>query len=85
MRSIVSTLLSLGFLASLATSTAVIPLRAKTPAPPSAPAALKVGDLAPDFKLRYFDGTALKQVSLSDYRGKKNVVLAFYVFAFTGG
>jgi peroxiredoxin len=24
-------------------------------------------------------------VKLSDYRGKKNVVLAFYIFAFTGG
>ena len=45
----------------------------------------KVGDLAPDFKLQYFDGTDLKDVSLSQYRGKKNVVLAFYVFAFTGG
>jgi cytochrome oxidase Cu insertion factor (SCO1/SenC/PrrC family) len=47
--------------------------------------ALKVGDLAPDFKLQYFDGHALKDVSLQDYRGKKNVVVAFYVFAFTGG
>jgi hypothetical protein len=46
---------------------------------------LKVGDVAPDFKLKYFDGKDLKEVSLSDFRGKKNVVLAFYVFAFTGG
>ena len=45
----------------------------------------KVGDLAPDFTLKYFDGNDLKDVKLSDYRGKKNVVLAFYVFAFTGG
>jgi hypothetical protein len=45
----------------------------------------KVGDAAPDFKLKYFDGKDLKDVSLSDYRGKKNVVLAFYIFAFTGG
>lgn len=45
----------------------------------------KVGDLAPEFKLQYFDGHELKDVSLSDYRGKKQVVLAFYVFAFTGG
>jgi hypothetical protein len=45
----------------------------------------KVGDMAPDFKLHYFDGHDLKDVSLSDYRGKKNVVLAFYIFAFTGG
>ena len=45
----------------------------------------KVGDVAPDFTLKYFDGNDLKDVKLSDYRGKKNVVLAFYVFAFTGG
>jgi hypothetical protein len=46
---------------------------------------LKVGDMAPDFKMQYFDGKDLKDVSLADYRGKKNVVLAFYIFAFTGG
>ena len=45
----------------------------------------KVGDLAPDFKLQYFDGHGMKDVSLSQYRGQKQVVLAFYVFAFTGG
>ena len=45
----------------------------------------KVGDMAPDFKLSYFDGQGLKEVSLSQYRGQKQVVLAFYVFAFTGG
>ena len=45
----------------------------------------KVGDAAPDFTLKYFDGNDLKDVKLSDYRGKKNVVLAFYIFAFTGG
>jgi cytochrome oxidase Cu insertion factor (SCO1/SenC/PrrC family) len=45
----------------------------------------KVGDTAPDFTLKYFDGNDLKDVKLSDYRGKKNVVLAFYIFAFTGG
>jgi hypothetical protein len=59
------------------------------PAPAQAPAAeplkLRVGDTAPDFKLSYFDGNDLKEVKLSDYRGKKNVVLAFYIFAFTGG
>ncbi len=52
-----------------------------TPPPP----ALKVGDVAPDFKLQYFDGSNLKEVTLDQYRGKKNVVLAFYIFAFTGG
>ena len=45
----------------------------------------KVGDVAPDFTLKYFDGNDLKDVSLSQYRGKKNVVVAFFIFAFTGG
>jgi hypothetical protein len=45
----------------------------------------KVGDMAPEFSLKYFDGNNLKDVKLSDFRGKKNVVLAFYIFAFTGG
>lgn len=49
------------------------------------PLKLKVGDKAPDFTLLAFDGKDLKKVSLHDYRGKKNVALAFYVFAFTGG
>ena len=44
-----------------------------------------VGDVAPDFTLKYFDGNDLKSVSLSEYRGKKNVVLGFFIFAFTGG
>lgn len=43
---------------------------------------VKVGDMAPNFKLTDQNG---KDVSLSDFRGKKNVALAFYVFAFTGG
>jgi|GEM_PF-212571 len=50
---------------------------------PSAPVThLKVGDPAPDFELTDTDG---QKVRLSDFRGKKNVVLAFYVLAFTGG
>ena len=43
---------------------------------------LEVGDVAPDFTLLANDW---KPVKLSDFRGKKNVVLAFYVLAFTGG
>jgi peroxiredoxin len=43
---------------------------------------LKVGDEAPDFTLPDTDN---KQVKLSDFRGKKVVVLAFFVAAFTGG
>ena len=49
------------------------------------PMKLKVGDVAPDFHLKYFDGAKVQDVSLSDFKGKKNVVLAFFVFAFTGG
>jgi AhpC/TSA family protein len=49
------------------------------------PPKVKVGDSAPDFKLLAFDGKDVKPVSLQDYRGKQNVVLAFYVFAFTPG
>ncbi len=60
-------------------------LSAQATKPAPAPMKLKVGDMAPDFKLQYFDGTDEKDVSLSQYRGKKNVVLAFYIFAFTGG
>jgi len=43
---------------------------------------LKVGDKAPDFTLPDQNG---QKVSLSSFQGKKNVVLAFYVLAFTGG
>ncbi len=43
---------------------------------------LKVGDVAPDFTLLANDW---KPVKLSDFRGKKTIVLAFYVLAFTGG
>jgi len=43
---------------------------------------LKSGDMAPDFMLL---DNHWKQIHLSDYRGKKNVVLAFYVLAFTEG
>jgi cytochrome oxidase Cu insertion factor (SCO1/SenC/PrrC family) len=43
---------------------------------------LKIGDPAPDFTLTNTKG---EKVKLSDFRGKKGVVLAFYVLAFTGG
>lgn len=59
--------------------------KAQASKPAAAPMQLNVGDVAPDFKLHYFDGSDLKEISLSQYRGKSNVVLAFYIFAFTGG
>jgi mycoredoxin-dependent peroxiredoxin len=42
---------------------------------------VEVGDKAPDFTLR---DQHKQEVRLSDFRGKKNVVLLFYPFAFTG-
>jgi hypothetical protein len=41
-------------------------------------AALKVGETAPDFELMAVTGKQRHQFKLSDYRGKKNVLLAFY-------
>jgi len=43
---------------------------------------VKVGNMAPDFTLTDQNGN---KVSLDQFKGKKNVALAFYVFAFTGG
>ncbi|MFG2677667.1 peroxiredoxin [Streptomyces sp. NPDC048392] len=43
--------------------------------------AIQVGDKAPDFELKDNHGRAVR---LSDFRGRKNVVLLFYPFAFTG-
>lgn len=55
-------------------------LFAQTVAPPKTH--LKVGDTAPDFTLPSTQGG---KVTLSDFRGKNTVVLAFYPAAFTGG
>ena len=73
------------FSACLLLAVLVQPFQGQSAKASAAPPALKVGDKAPDFKLQYFDGTDLKNVNLSDYHGKKNVILAFYIFAFTGG
>ena len=42
----------------------------------------KVGDMAPDFELKSHLRKG-KQVRLSDFRGKQNVVIAFYPLAWT--
>ena len=47
-----------------------------------APVALKVGDKAPDFQITTAGEKPLK---LSDFKGKKNVLIAFYPKAFTPG
>ena len=66
---------------------------AQTPAVPRATPVvphtnLKVGQAAPDFTLPSTivgsDGRGVRY-KLSDFKNKKNVVLAFYVLAFTGG
>ena len=53
---------------------------AQTPPPKTS---LKVGDMAPDFELS--STTPGKKIKLSDFRGKKIVVVAFFPAAFTGG
>jgi AhpC/TSA family len=75
-----------------AQTTPPAPTTTPTPAKPAAPSAphtnLKVGDKAPDFTLPSTivgDDKRSVRYKLSDFQGKKNVVLAFYVFAFTGG
>jgi hypothetical protein len=83
-------------LAAAAVLTAQTPTATPT-ASPAAPLAtqpavphtsLKVGQMAPDFTLPSTiagaDGRSVRY-KLSDFRDKKNVVLAFYVLAFTGG
>ena len=57
-------------------------LRAADKPADTPPPAIKVGDMAPDFTLTDQKGN---KVSLHDFKGKKNVALAFYIFAFTGG
>ncbi len=71
-RRLIPALMALAFL--------TVAAAAQTPQAPQTK--LKVGDEAPDFTLT---DTAGNKVKLSDFRGKKNVVLAFYVLAFTGG
>lgn len=68
------------FRVSLACAALSLTLAAQNTAPPKT--SLKIGEEAPDFSL---PDTTGKQVKLSDFRGKKVVVLAFFPAAFTGG
>ena len=72
-------LLSAVAILALAASSVAVAQEKKAAAPEPT---VKVGDTPPDFTL--LDQNR-KPVKLSDFRGKKSVVLAFYVFAFTGG
>ena len=69
MKTFTAVLVSIGFLGSV---------YAQEIKPPKTQ--LKVGDTAPDFTL---PDTNDKPVKLSDFRGKKSVVLAFFPAAFT--
>ncbi len=64
----------------LAGSLAAVNLFGQGSQPPHT--SLKTGDMAPDFEL---SATTGGKVKLSDFRGKSNVVLAFFPAAFTGG
>jgi AhpC/TSA family len=41
-------------------------------------AALQAGEMAPEFELPAVTGKQRHKVKLSDFRGKKNVIVAFY-------
>jgi len=45
--------------------------------------ALKVGDLAPDFELPAVEGEQRLKIKLSDFRGKKNVLVTFHPLNWT--
>ncbi len=66
-----------------------VPLHAQQSAPPPAPA-VKVGQPAPGFTLRYLARTPdgkyePKTVSLGEFKGQKTVILAFFPAAFSPG
>jgi peroxiredoxin len=66
------------------------PAQAPAPQPPPPPPSIKVGQAAPDFALPYMSpkaggGYENKTMKLSDFKGKQNVVLAFFPAAFSPG
>ena len=70
-------------LAILAMAALALPLSAQNTPPQKTH--LKEGDMAPDFTIAARMNTSGKDIKLSDFRGKKNVILAFFPAAFTGG
>lgn len=73
---------ALALLALFASVPMASPMAQDVQKPELAKVSLKVGDVAPDFTLL---SDQWKTVKLSDFHGKKNVFLAVYVLAFTGG
>jgi peroxiredoxin len=77
-------IMALGACLLAATASAQAP-NAAPPPPPS----VKVGQAAPDFTARYLavenGRPSFKSVKLSEYKGQKNVVLAFFPAAFSPG
>ncbi len=76
-------------IAGLAAAPGVIAEQAAPPAG-SPETAVKVGEPAPDFTLPYLvakpeGGFETRQVSLSSFKGKQNVVVAFFPAAFSPG
>lgn len=68
------------------------PAAPPTPPPPPPPPAVKVGEPAPDFTLAYFAPPTTeggrperKEVTLSSFKGKQNVVMAWFPAAFSPG
>lgn len=78
------------FLAALPVLAAGGLAQAQTAQAPPPPPSVKVGQPAPPFTLSYLaakpdGGFERRQVSLADFRGKQNVVIAFFPAAFSPG
>jgi hypothetical protein len=83
------TLVRLAALLSL-TAAAAPSASAQTPRPAPPEPAVKVGAPAPDFTLSYLvvkpdGGFDNREVTLSSFKGRQNVVLAFFPAAFSPG
>ena len=91
---VVGTAVLVALPAFVSAQTAAPQAPATAPAPPPPPS-VKVGDPAPDFDLAWFapagDGKEnppkyeQKRIKLSDFKGKQNVVVAFFPAAFSPG